>query len=59
MELDKVRAAHVNQERTVEELKALLEHYQMLYENRFYVDTDKKSLIAAGYYGATIQRWFK
>jgi hypothetical protein len=47
-------AAH-NGKRTIEELENLLAHYDSLYQNRYTVDLDLKSLIWAGFYGNIIK----
>ena len=40
------------------ELEALLAHYDDLYQNRYTVDLDIKSLIRAGYYGEIVREAF-
>ena len=43
-----------NYDQTVDDLEAMLARYLELFENRYYVELDKASLIAAGYYGDII-----
>lgn len=53
--LDHVRLEHIGVKRSVAELEELLAHYDELYQNRYTVELDLKSLIRAGYYGSIIQ----
>lgn len=51
------REAHRGEKNyTVQELEALLAHYENLYQNRFYVDLELDALITNGYYGSVIAR---
>jgi len=54
IELQKTKHAGGKQ-RTVQELEEMLAYYDELYQNRYYVDADLKSLVTAGYFGEHIQ----
>lgn len=41
--------------RPIHELEEMLAHYDELYQNRFYVNLDIPSLVAAGYYGEILR----
>lgn len=46
-------------DRSIPELEEMLEHYDNLYQNRFYVNLDIPSLVKAGYYGEIIRKAWK
>jgi len=57
--MEQVRNAHRGEKKmTVQELEELLAHFDDLYQNRYTVNLDLRSLIAAGYYGETIKGCF-
>lgn len=49
-----------SKDRTIPELEEMLEHYDNLYQDRYYVSLDTPSLVKAGYYGEIIKEaWIK
>ena len=54
IEIQKIKHSGGKQ-RTVQELEEMLAHYDELYQNRYYVAADLKSLVTAGYFGEHIQ----
>lgn len=58
--ISQMQRDHIGDKFTVPELEELLAHYENLYQNRFYVDAELKSLVEHGYYGPIIQTtWSK
>ena len=50
---------HAKQKHSLDELEAMLAHYDELYQNRYTVNLDTASLVAAGYYGEIIKKAWK
>ena len=57
MALSVEQRAHIGRDgkHSLDELEAMLAHYDELYQNRYTVNLDTKSLIEAGYYGEIIR----
>lgn len=59
--LDRERAEHSRQDHPIYELREMLEHYDQLYQDRYFVRDvgDVNELVEKGYYGKVIQRVFR
>lgn len=56
--MDYAREFHIGMKYSLTELETMLEHYDNLYQNRYTVNADTDSLVAAGYFGNIIKNTY-